>query len=471
MRSTTKGLDLAGRTTEWGIELKSILGVGAYGAVYLARDWNSACACPRGCPCRSSVGGSSAPHYEPHTFQACPCEAGGAVAHLRAVKCLSRKGLDERQRLFQRREIMLHTLASSHTNITAIHKVLRDDEYTYIVMDYLPGGDLFAMIADRGRYVGDDELVRSVFLQIVDAIRHCHDMGIYHRDLKPENILCSADGTKVVLADFGLATTEPVSRDFGCGSTFYLSPECQGGLFEPVENYSTVQADLWSLGIILINLACVRNPWKQATIDDETFRAYIEDPSILPRILPLSTATAEICAGLFAANPADRISLAQLTSMVKRAPSFSAPAMPAPPIPPQQPISPPHIAPYIAYMPSYTSEYVQTPPSDMPDVYGYFAPPPSPYAQFLHYAPPTPTYISVPVHNHVTPAGTPGLVGSDECGFRFGASSTSSSNSQLPTPQNSPMPPSLQAPHGCGSKLQGVGQPTPLLHYHKLAFA
>lgn len=220
MRSTTKGLELAGLTLEAGrLELLSILGVGAYGVVYLARDWTSPCACPRACPCRSSVasGGPSAPvhHQPPHSFQACPCDAAGGIAHQRAVKCLSRTGLDDRQRHFQRREIMLHTLASSHPNVAAVHRVFDEGDYTFIVMDYLPGGDLFAMIAERGRYIGDDELVRSVFLQIIEAVGHCHNMGIFHRDLKPENILCSADGTKVVLADFGLATSEAFSRDFG----------------------------------------------------------------------------------------------------------------------------------------------------------------------------------------------------------------------------------------------------------------
>jgi serine/threonine protein kinase len=109
----------------------------------------------------------------------------------------------------------LHKLASGHQNIAAVQKVIEEDKYIFVVLDYCPGGDLFAMITERQRYVGDEELVRRVFLQIIDAVSYCHSIGIFHRDLKPENILCSADGSRVFVADFGLATTERLSTDFG----------------------------------------------------------------------------------------------------------------------------------------------------------------------------------------------------------------------------------------------------------------
>jgi serine/threonine protein kinase len=365
-----------------------------------------------------------------------------------------------------------------------VHHVFDESDYTFIVMDYLPGGDLFAMIADRGRYIGDDELVRSVFLQIVDAVSHCHEMGIFHRDLKPENILCSSDGTKVVLADFGLATTEPFSRDFGCGSTFYLSPECQGGLFEPVDNYSTVQADLWSLGIILVNLACVRNPWKQATLEDDTFRAYVNDPSILPSILPLSASTAEICAGLFARDPADRITLHELRQMVIEAPSFSAPPpMPVPPPVPARalatkPRRPPpsttssYASSFFSHLPSsVVSAYQDIPASDYSDMYGYVpAPPPSPYSpHFHHHYPAPPQYATASVRRPATPAGTPGLVGPEVLGFGRTPSSSSSSGTGPSTPQHSPVP--LPAPHSQSRKYYGVAiESHQFFHNHKLAY-
>jgi serine/threonine protein kinase len=95
---------------------------------------------------------------------------------------------------------------------------------TYVVMEFCPEGDLFSSITDKGHFVGNDPLVKRVFLQLLDAVQFCHSMGIYHRDLKPENVLVTDQGMTVKLADFGLATEDYYTSDFGCGSTFYMSP-------------------------------------------------------------------------------------------------------------------------------------------------------------------------------------------------------------------------------------------------------
>lgn len=171
-------------------ELVSILGSGAYGVVYLALDKTS-------------------PVTQPAWY---------------AIKCLAKAGLDTRQRKFQRREIALHQLASTHSGVVTLHSVIEESDFIFVVLDFCPDGDLFAMITEQQIFLGNDALIKNVFLQIVSAVEHCHDMGIYHRDLKPENILCRNGGTKLLLADFGLATSEKTSEAFGCGSSFYMSP-------------------------------------------------------------------------------------------------------------------------------------------------------------------------------------------------------------------------------------------------------
>ena len=168
------------------LQLKSILGVGAYGVVYTALD--------------------------------IPSNA------LYAVKALSKYGMDARQRSFQEREIRLHAAASRHPNVASLYRILETEDCTYVVMEYCPEGDLFANITEKGQFVGSDPLAKHAFLQILDAVQFCHNIGIYHRDLKPENILVQDHGNTVKLADFGLATMDCVTLDFGCGSTFYMSP-------------------------------------------------------------------------------------------------------------------------------------------------------------------------------------------------------------------------------------------------------
>lgn len=144
-----------------------------------------------------------------------------------------------------------------------------------------------------------------MFSQMCDAVAVCHDAGVSHRDIKPENFICcdsveleaevdnrtlSADGgpspdfgpqakRKVVvkLTDFGLATTEEESGDVECGSKPYMSYECRNNLGP---TYRPAPADVWSLGIVLINMLFHRNPWKDPTEGDPNFDTFLVNPTL-----------------------------------------------------------------------------------------------------------------------------------------------------------------------------------------------
>jgi serine/threonine protein kinase len=294
------GLILADR-----LELTRVLGVGAYGVVYTAVDIQT--------------------------------------NQVYAVKALNKHGLDPRQIKFQQREIKLHHLASQHPNVVSLVRILDSADCTFVVMEYCPEGDLFSNITDKGNFVGNDYLAKSVFLQLLDAVQFCHSMGIYHRDLKPENVLVTDQGMTVKLADFGLATTDYFTSDFGCGSTFYMSPgecfelavfvkamanfhrpsECQQSNARPMSCYMSAANDVWSLGVILVNLTCGRNPWKRASMEDSTFQAYFKDPFFLKTILPLSDEMVCILSRVFELNPSKRISVPELRQLILECPRFT----------------------------------------------------------------------------------------------------------------------------------------------------
>lgn len=188
--------------------------------------------------------------------------------------------------------------AIEHPNVCGIYEVGESSDEGYIAMQYVPGQSLDQLIA---RGPASLQLLLSVGIQIADGLQAAHALGIFHRDLKPQNVMLT-DGGLVKILDFGLARrlhpgdtsfdpAKPVlARDASVASTYtarggtirYMAPE------QFVTGQSSVQSDVWALGVILYELASGRHPF--ARPDDEDFQAiraiqFIE-PTDLSEIVP-----------------------------------------------------------------------------------------------------------------------------------------------------------------------------------------
>ncbi len=103
----------------------------------------------------------------------------------------------------------------------------------------------------------------------------------------------------------------------------YIITECQGGIFDRLDSYSTQSNDIWSLGVILVNLTCGRNPWRQACPNDETFRAFLQNPNFLRSILPISNSLNYVLRRIFEVDPHLRLTLKQLRVLIEDMDSFN----------------------------------------------------------------------------------------------------------------------------------------------------
>ena len=87
--------------------------------------------------------------------------------------------------------------------VVKLYFSFQDSENLYFIMDYVPGGDLMALLIKRGIF--DEPLARFYTAELVSALESVHKMGFIHRDIKPDNILIDRDG-HIKLTDFGLCT-------------------------------------------------------------------------------------------------------------------------------------------------------------------------------------------------------------------------------------------------------------------------
>eukprot|EP00884_Botryococcus_braunii_P017406 jgi/Botrbrau1/4349/Bobra.0232s0038.1 len=178
-----------------------------------------------------------------------------------AVKVIDKDELVNRNMLGQLKREITITKHLQHPNIVDLKEVLATKDKVYIVLELVPGGELFDKIVADGPLKEPD--ARKVFQQLLDAIDYCHRQGIVHRDLKPENVLIAADGT-VKLSDFGLgALPDSARRGDGllrtsCGTPNYIAPEVMAQ-----RHYDGPAADIWSLGVLLYVITSGMLPFEE----------------------------------------------------------------------------------------------------------------------------------------------------------------------------------------------------------------
>uniref|UniRef100_A0A671MBR7 calcium/calmodulin-dependent protein kinase n=1 Tax=Sinocyclocheilus anshuiensis TaxID=1608454 RepID=A0A671MBR7_9TELE len=181
-----------------------------------------------------------------------------------AAKIINTKKLSARDHQKLEREARICRLLK-HPNIVRLHDSISEEGFHYLLFDLVTGGELFEDIVAREYYSEAD--ASHCIQQILEAVLHCHQMGVVHRDLKPENLLLASKckNAAVKLADFGLAIevqgdqqkkiqlfciiclTSGIQMVFSgfAGTPGYLSPEVlrKEAYGKPV--------DIWACGVIL----------------------------------------------------------------------------------------------------------------------------------------------------------------------------------------------------------------------------
>ncbi|MEO8650350.1 MAG: protein kinase, partial [Acidobacteriota bacterium] len=200
--------------------------------------------------------------------------ANDSVLNRKVALKLLPPGLTEHaDRLKRFKHEALASSALNHPNIVTIHEFGSENESNFIVTEFVDGDTLRKRMSNGPASVVE---TLDVAIQVASALSAAHDAGIAHRDIKPENIMVRHDGLVKVL-DFGLAKltastgpdtdkeaqtlfkTEP---GMVMGTVGYMSPEQARGV------HVDARTDIWSLGVIMYEMAAGRRPFEGSTQTD-----------------------------------------------------------------------------------------------------------------------------------------------------------------------------------------------------------
>jgi NIMA (never in mitosis gene a)-related kinase len=196
--------------------------------------------------------------------------SSGTVYHVKrlsdkksyALKEVSLSSLPVREREDAVNEVRL--LASvSHPGIVKYYEAFVENSKLFIVTELVRDGDLFQKLqrTHNRRQTLPEETIWSIFVQISEALKCLHEHKIIHRDLKSANVFFQ--GSKVKIGDLGVGTVLRQQKAHTCvGTPYYLAPEIWKN-----KPYDT-KVDVWSLGVLLYELAVMEPPFQAKTMKD-----------------------------------------------------------------------------------------------------------------------------------------------------------------------------------------------------------
>lgn len=180
-----------------------------------------------------------------------------------AMKLLSKSEMIKRSDsafYWEERFIMAHAVTDW---IVKLHFAFQDDRYLYMVMDYMPGGDLVNLMTN---FDVPEKWAKFYCAELILAVDSIHKMGFVHRDVKPDNMLLDKHG-HVRLADFGtcmrMDSKNLVWCDTAVGTPDYISPEVlesQSSASNLRKPYSNL-CDWWSVGVVLYEMIVGDTPF------------------------------------------------------------------------------------------------------------------------------------------------------------------------------------------------------------------
>ena len=146
-----------------------------------------------------------------------------------------------------------------HPGIVAVYDFGRDEQVAYIAMEYVEGRSLASYLSAKVRFTDTD--IPGIMSQLLDALGHAHDKGVWHRDVKPANIIMTTAG-RLKVADFGIARIDSqhlTLTQYMVGTPSHMAPE------QFLGKTMDRRVDIYGAGVVLYQLLTGRPPFAGTT--------------------------------------------------------------------------------------------------------------------------------------------------------------------------------------------------------------